>query len=66
MQIETDRLTVPHPEMTKRQFVLVPLAEIAPQLPLPGGRPAGELADPDSDAVRRLGRLDEVLRRERA
>jgi 2-amino-4-hydroxy-6-hydroxymethyldihydropteridine diphosphokinase len=66
MQIETDRLTVPHPEMTNRQFVLVPLAELGPQLPLPGGRTAGELADPDSDAVRRLGRLDEVLRRERA
>jgi len=65
LQIETDRLTVPHPEMVRRQFVLVPLAELAPDLPLPGGRTAGELAEPDSDAVQRLGTLEDVLRREK-
>ena len=35
--INNHRLTVPHPEMTKRHFVLYPLAEIAPQLVLPDG-----------------------------
>jgi 2-amino-4-hydroxy-6-hydroxymethyldihydropteridine diphosphokinase len=30
--IHTDRLTVPHPRMMQRAFVLAPLAEIAPQL----------------------------------
>lgn len=65
LRIETERLTVPHPEMTKRQFVLVPLAELSPELVLPGGATAGELAEPDSEAVRRLGTLDEVLRREK-
>lgn len=31
-QIQTDTLTVPHPRMWQRAFVLRPLAEIAPQL----------------------------------
>ena len=31
-QIQTETLTVPHPRMWQRAFVLVPLAEIAPQL----------------------------------
>lgn len=35
--IATDALTVPHPEMTKRSFVLCPLVEIAPDLVLPTG-----------------------------
>ncbi len=30
--IETERLTVPHPDMKNRDFVLYPLAEIAPDL----------------------------------
>lgn len=33
--LETDRLKLPHPEFRKRRFVLVPLAEIAPDLPDP-------------------------------
>jgi 2-amino-4-hydroxy-6-hydroxymethyldihydropteridine diphosphokinase len=34
-RIDTGRLSVPHPRMTERAFVLVPLAEIAPQLVTP-------------------------------
>lgn len=30
--IESEHLTVPHPRMTQRAFVLVPLAELAPSL----------------------------------
>lgn len=31
-RIDSAKLTVPHPRMTQRAFVLVPLAEIAPEL----------------------------------
>lgn len=34
--LETPRLTLPHPRMHLRAFVLAPLAEIAPDLALPG------------------------------
>lgn len=36
-QIETERLTLPHYGMNIREFVLYPLAEIAPNLHLPNG-----------------------------
>jgi 2-amino-4-hydroxy-6-hydroxymethyldihydropteridine diphosphokinase len=36
--INTDRLTIPHYGMTEREFVLLPLVEIAPDLMLPDGK----------------------------
>jgi 2-amino-4-hydroxy-6-hydroxymethyldihydropteridine diphosphokinase len=41
--IRTPRLVVPHPEMTRRRFVIEPLLEIAPDLILPDGRPVREV-----------------------
>ena len=40
VSIETETLTVPHPRMMERAFVVAPLAEIAPDLALPDGRTA--------------------------
>jgi len=44
--IDTPALTVPHPRMTQRAFVLVPLLEIAPDVAVPGlGAAAAFAAD---------------------
>jgi dihydropteroate synthase len=45
--LKTERLTLPHPELFNRSFVLVPLAEIAPDLLIAGVRVG--------DAAARLG-----------
>lgn len=34
--MDTDALTLPHPRLHERAFVLLPLAEIAPELEIPG------------------------------
>ena len=41
-QRDTARLTLPHPRMRLRAFVLVPLAEIAPDMRFPDGMHIGE------------------------
>lgn len=41
--IDTGRLKVPHPGIAERNFVLYPLAEIAPELVLPDGRTLQQL-----------------------
>ena len=43
-KIQSSDLVVPHPRLSERAFVMVPLAEIAPQLCIPGRGRAGELA----------------------
>jgi len=37
LDLSTDRLTLPHPEITTRRFVLIPLLELDPDLALPDG-----------------------------
>nr|WP_163501660.1 2-amino-4-hydroxy-6-hydroxymethyldihydropteridine diphosphokinase [Halomonas socia] len=42
--LATPRLTLPHPHMASRGFVLLPLSDIAPELCLPDGRRVATLA----------------------
>ena len=56
-RFESDRLTLPHPEVTSRRFVLVPLLELDPDLTLPDGT---RLAD----ALAALGPGQDVRRAE--
>ena len=37
LELSTERLTLPHPEVTTRRFVLAPLLELDPELALPDG-----------------------------
>jgi len=52
----SDRLSLPHPEVTSRRFVLVPLLELDPDLTLPGGTrlDAALMALGDGQAVSRV------------
>jgi 2-amino-4-hydroxy-6-hydroxymethyldihydropteridine diphosphokinase len=54
--IDTPALTVPHPRMLERAFVLAPLLEIAPEVAVPGrGHARDHAAAVAGQAVTRLG-----------
>jgi len=59
LELRTERLTLPHPEVRSRRFVLVPLLELDPELSLPDGtRLADALAAlPQGQRVDRVGSL---------
>ncbi|MEW9625283.1 2-amino-4-hydroxy-6-hydroxymethyldihydropteridine diphosphokinase [Rhodanobacter geophilus] len=49
VQLDDEHLTLPHPRIAERAFVLLPLADLAPDLQLPGqGRVADLLAVADT------------------
>jgi 2-amino-4-hydroxy-6-hydroxymethyldihydropteridine diphosphokinase len=61
LELETERLTLPHREVTSRRFVLAPLLELDPELTLPNGT---HLADalaalPAGQWVERRGPLED-------
>lgn len=43
LKMQSERLTIPHYDMQNREFVIVPLAEIAPERILPDGKTVAEL-----------------------
>ena len=54
----SDRLTLPHPEVTSRRFVLEPLLELEPGLELPDGTRLAERLDAVADQpVEHVGAL---------
>ena len=62
--VEAPGLIVPHPRLAERRFVLVPMAELAPGMRVPGtGKTVQALLDacPDKGAVRPIRRAKGVL-----
>jgi 2-amino-4-hydroxy-6-hydroxymethyldihydropteridine diphosphokinase len=59
IELRSERLTLPHPEVTTRRFVLEPLLELDPELALPDGtRLADALAGlGEGQRVERVGAL---------
>ena len=57
VELETDRLKLPHAEVTTRRFVLVPLLELDPDLALPDGTRLREALErlPEGQRVNRVG-----------
>jgi 2-amino-4-hydroxy-6-hydroxymethyldihydropteridine diphosphokinase len=59
VELETGRLSLPHPEVTSRRFVLAPLLELDPELSLPDGTRLSQAYDalPDGQRVDAIGPL---------
>ncbi|MDP9187890.1 MAG: 2-amino-4-hydroxy-6-hydroxymethyldihydropteridine diphosphokinase [Actinomycetota bacterium] len=53
LELRSDRLTLPHPEVSSRRFVLLPLLELDPALELPDGTRL-------RDALEALGKSQEA------
>jgi 2-amino-4-hydroxy-6-hydroxymethyldihydropteridine diphosphokinase len=54
--VSSERLTIPHPRLPGRRFVLLPLVELEPDARLPDGRWARDLLDAleDGQVARRI------------
>jgi 2-amino-4-hydroxy-6-hydroxymethyldihydropteridine diphosphokinase len=59
LELTTDRLTIPHPQVTSRRFVLAPLLELDPELTLPDGTRLADALDSlgPGQAAERVGAL---------
>ena len=59
-KINDDVLTVPHPGISERNFVLLPLCELAPHLIVPGMGSVTALTDAVTDSGDRIERIQEI------
>ena len=58
IELETDRLTLPHPQVTSRRFVLMPLLELDGDLALPDGTALSEALEAlEGERVEKVGPL---------
>jgi 2-amino-4-hydroxy-6-hydroxymethyldihydropteridine diphosphokinase len=59
LELSTERLTIPHPQVTSRRFVLAPLLELDPELALPDGTRLADALEGigSGQAVRPIGPL---------
>lgn len=59
LELASERLTIPHPQVTSRRFVLVPLLELDPELALPDGTRLAEALEGlgEGQRVERVGPL---------
>jgi 2-amino-4-hydroxy-6-hydroxymethyldihydropteridine diphosphokinase len=57
IEMRNERLTLPHPQLASRRFVLVPLLELDPELTLPDGTSLRGALDElgEGQAVERVG-----------
>lgn len=56
LRLDTPELTLPHPRAHQRAFVLLPLAELAPAMQIPGrGRVADLLAQVRDQSIEKVG-----------
>lgn len=54
VRLDKPELTLPHPRLFERAFVLVPLTEIVPDRPIAGQTPRQALAKVSADGIERL------------
>lgn len=62
LELETERLTLPHREVTSRRFVLAPLLELDPGLALPDGTGLAAALERlgGEQRAERIGRLEDL------
>jgi len=62
MRIQSDTLTIPHPEIQHRLFVLKPLLELAPNWAFPNNQPASDFIEHClSQSVEKIANPDWIL-----